>query len=388
MLKTRFGAEKLENLILNDDTTLHGGTLNCKRGEVNCARYVAQGGRSPSTIGIIRTMKSVFNRGLRRDLAAIAAGALAWACHGHVRSCAAEHSPTERPASESALVVAAEPILLKQTSVPVGSVLIAEVSPARSVGTSMTVRSLRGQSFEVPPIKVVSLRVHDTAADSGGRQGAAADKEIPPLIRRQPQVVQDAWRQIAAAIDENQGLSRPRPEPLFARAELWMMVGNYDAALRDLLVAMRIASDTGAAPRVYDAVFNRLRDVLERYDSTPVPPEDGEPSRHYGHGMHSFWKGHYVEAHKAFSNAISLAPGNPLYWYMRAVTHRRLGNEEAAQHDALLGASAERKACLRRDSASLDINRELRRLQGNDRIWLETQRRGDPSRRTMSGLQR
>jgi tetratricopeptide (TPR) repeat protein len=167
-----------------------------------------------------------------------------------------------------------------------------------------------------------------------------------------------------------------------------MMVGNYDAALRDLLVAMQIASDTGAAPRVYDAVFNRLREVLERYDTTPVPPEDGEPSRHYGHGMHSFWEGHYVEAEKAFADAISLAPGNPLYWYMRAVTHRRLGNEEAAMHDALLGASAERKACLRRDGASLDINRELRRLQGNDRIWLENQRRGDPSRRTMSGLQR
>ncbi len=334
-------------------------------------------------------MKIVLNRGLRGDLAAIAAGAFVWACLGHELSCAAEHTPTERPAAESTLVVATEPILFKQMSVPVGSVLIAEVSPPRLIGTSMTVRSLRGQSFEVPPVKVVSLRVRDAAAaDAGGRQDTAADDEIPPLIRRQPQVVHDAWRQIAAAIVENQGLTRPRPEPLFARAELWMMVGNYDAALRDLLLAMRIASDTGVAPRVYDAVFNRLREVLERYDTTPVPPEDGEPSRHYGHGMHCFWQGHYVEAQKAFSNAISLAPGNPLYWYMRAVTHRRLGSEERAQHDALLGASAERKACLRRDSASLDINRELRRLQGNDRIWLENQRRGDPSRRTMSGLQR
>jgi tetratricopeptide (TPR) repeat protein len=252
----------------------------------------------------------------------------------------------------------------------------------------VTVRSLRGQSFEVPQIKVVSLRPVGPAAEVGRRQDTSFDDEIPPLIRRQPQVVHDAWRQIAAAVAENQRLTRPRPEPLFARAELWMMVGNYDAALRDLLVAMQIASDTGAAPRVYDAVFSRLREVLERYDTTPVPPEDGEPSRHYGHGMHSFWEGQYVEAEKAFADAISLAPGNPLYWYMRAVTHRRLGNEEAAMHDALLGASAERKACLRRDGASLDINRELRRLQGNDRIWLESQRRGDPSRRTMSGLQR
>jgi tetratricopeptide (TPR) repeat protein len=287
----------------------------------------------------------------------------------------------------SSLLVAAEPIFLDQMSVAVGSVLIAEMTPVRSAEASVTVRSLRGQSFEVPQIKVVSLRPAGPA-DVGHRQDTSFDDEIPPLIRRQPQVVHDAWRQIAVAVAENQRLTRPRPEPLFARAELWMMVGNYDAALRDLLVAMQIASDTGAAPRVYDAVFNRLREVLERYDTTPVPPEDGEPSRHYGHGMHSFWEGHYVEAEKAFADAISLAPGNPLYWYMRAVTHRRLGNEEAAMHDALLGASAERKACLRRDGASLDINRELRRLQGNDRIWLENQRRGDPSRRTMSGLQR
>lgn len=329
-------------------------------------------------------MNSVFGRGLRGNLTAIAAAGLVWVYDGLERTVAGE--PT--PPAVSSLVVAAEPILLDQMSVAVGSVLIAERTPARSSEASVTVRSLRGQSFEVPQIKVVSLRPVGPAAEVGRRQDTSFDDEIPPLIRRQPQVVHDAWRQIAAAVAENQRLTRPRPEPLFARAELWMMVGNYDAALRDLLVAMQIASDTGAAPRVYDAVFSRLREVLERYDTTPVPPEDGEPSRHYGHGMHSFWEGQYVEAEKAFADAISLAPGNPLYWYMRAVTHRRLGNEEAAMHDALLGASAERKACLRRDGASLDINRELRRLQGNDRIWLESQRRGDPSRRTMSGLQR
>jgi len=329
-------------------------------------------------------MNSVFDRGLLGNLTAIAAAGLVWVYDGLERTVAGE--PT--PLAVSSLVVAAEPILLDQMSVAVGSILIAEMTPVRSAEASVTVRSLRGQSFEVPQIKVVSLRPVGPAAEVGRRQDTSFDDEIPPLIRRQPQVVHDAWRQIAAAVAENQRLTRPRPEPLFARAELWMMVGNYDAALRDLLVAMQIASDTGAAPRVYDAVFRRLREVLERYDTTPVPPEDGEPSRHYGHGMHSFWEGQYVEAEKAFADAISLAPGNPLYWYMRAVTHRRLGNEEAAMHDALLGASAERKACLRRDGASLDINRELRRLQGNDRIWLESQRRGDPSRRTMSGLQR
>ncbi len=334
------------------------------------------------------TMRSVCIGGLQVDLAVIAAIALFSAAQGHSRSWARDGFVPARPADHAALVVAAEPITVDRIRVAAGCVLIADATKSLSGKDSVHVQSLEGQSLEVPRVKVVSLQASRPAAALDRGVGAAADDEVPPLIRRQPQVVQDAWRQISAAIVENERLPRPRPEPLFARAELWMMVGNYDAALRDLLVAMRVASDTGVSPRVYDAVFNRLRDVLERYDVTPVPPEDGEPSRHYGHGMHSFWAGRYVEAEKAFANAISLAPDNPLYWYMRAVTRRRLGSEDAARHDALLGVAAERKACLRRDGASLDINRELRRLQGSDRIWLENHRRGDPVRRTMSGMQR
>ena len=333
-------------------------------------------------------MRSVCIWGQRIDLAAIAALAVFSAAQGHSRSWASDELAPARPAGHAALVVTAEPITLNRIRVAAGCVLIADAAESHSGKDFVHVQSLAGQSLEVPRVKVVSLQASRPAAGLDRGAGAATDDEVPPLIHRQPQVVQDAWRQIAAAIIENERLPRPRPEPLFARAELWMMVGNYDAALRDLLVAMRVASDNGVSPRVYDAVFNRLRDVLERYDVTPVPPEDGEPSRHYGHGMHSFWAGRYVEAEKAFANAISLAPNNPLYWYMRAVTRRRLGSEDASRHDALLGVAAERKACLRRDGASLDINRELKRLQGSDRIWLEDHRSGDPSRRTMSGMQK
>ena len=343
-------------------------------------------GRIIRIFGNSVTMQAGRKRSRRVGLAAIGAGVLAWSIFSNQPPRASESASPTRPVEASTLVVAAEPITLDHASVPVGSVLIADNKTGRSAGASLTVRSLRGQSFEVPRVQVVGLRMSGPEAELVGRAGTSADDDIPPLIRRQPRVVHDAWRQIATAVAANQGLSRPRPEPFFARAELWMMVGNYDAALRDLLLAMRIASDTGVAPRVYDAIFQRLREVLERYDATPVLPEDGEPLRHYGHGMHSFWAGRYVEADESFADAISLAPSNPLYWYMRAVTRRRLGNEGAAKHDALLGAAAERKACSRRDGASLDINRGLRRLQGSDRIWLEDYRRGNPSRRTMAGI--
>ena len=333
-------------------------------------------------------MCSVSIWGRQVDVAVITAIALFSVAQGHSRSWARGDLAHARPAGHAVLVVAAEPIALDRIRVAAGCVLIADATESQSGKDSVHVQSLEGQSLEVPRVKVVDLQASRPAAalDRGVR--AAEEDEVPPLIRRQPPVVQDAWRQIAAAIVENERLPRLRPEPLFARAELWMMVGNYDAALRDLLAAMRIASDAGVPPRVYDSVFNRLREVLERYDVTPVPPEDGEPSRHYGHGIHSFWAGRYVEAEKAFANAISLAPNNPLYWYMRSVTRRRLGNEQTANHDALLGVAAERKACLRRDGVSHDINSEFKRLQGSDRIWLENHRRGDPSRRTMSGMQK
>jgi len=211
---------------------------------------------------------------------------------------------------------------------------------------------------------------------------------MPALIRRQPQVVQDAWEQVEAAIIENQKFAQPLPEPYFARSELWIMVGNYDEAMRDLLAAMQAAENRGESLRLYTAVFARLRDALERYDAMPVPPEDGEPSQHYGHGMHTFWAGNYVLAAQDFTNAITLAPNNPLYWYMRAITRRRMGDDKAAKHDVLLGAAAERRMCSRSLESGAEISRQLRRVQGADRLWLEEYRRGNPSRRTMAGSQR
>lgn len=340
------------------------------------------------TVGSICTVTAARERAARMPSVTIITVVLACVFLGHRCSSANEASPSGLSPGSTALVVAAEAFELERTRVAVGSVLIAHDTPTRDGQGSVAVRSLEGRSLHVPRMQLIALRTPSPAAVATARSDALRDDALPPLIRRQPQVVRDAWRQIAVAVAENERLPRPRPEPLFARAEVWMMVGNYDAALRDLLLAMRIADEADVTPRIYDAIFRRLREALERYDVTPVPPEDGEPSRHYGHGMHSFWAGCYEDAEKSFTNAISLAPGNPLYWYMRALTRRRVGNEEAAKHDALLGTAAERRACYERGNVSADINRELRRLQGSDRIWLEDRRRGDPAGRTISAMGR
>jgi hypothetical protein len=302
------------------------------------------------------------------------------------RARAAERARPALSIGEPALVVAAEAINLRGVKLPVGTVLIANNTMGQSGAVVLSVHSLHGQSLDVSDVKVVTLRDGGGSPRAAAEADANADNSLPLLIRRQPKVVHDAWRQIAATIRDNRLLARPRPEPFFARAELWMMVGNYDEAMRDLLLAMQTVNESGVSPRIYDAIFERLRQVLERYDAMPVPPEDGEPVRHYGCGVHAFWAGRYGEADKDFTNAITLAPKNPVYWYMRAVSRRRLGDDRAATHDALLGVAAERQACARSSIAVSNINRELRRLQGPDRLWLEDHRRGNPSRRTLSGM--
>lgn len=354
-------------------------------------KLAAASAREIDRAGIIGSIHTVTTQRIptfRMPSVAPLAVALAVGVLGQQHTSASEASSSGFSPGSTVLVVAAETLELERTRVVGGSVLIAHDMATRDNPGFVAVQSLEGSSLDVPRLKLIGLQTPSQPAVASPRSDTGRDDALPPLIRRQPQIVRDAWRQIAAAVDENEALPRPRPEPLFARAEVWMMVGNYDAALRDLLLAMRIADEADVTPRIYDAIFGRLREALERYDVTPVPPEDGEPSGHYGQGMHLFWAGCHEEAEKAFTNAISLAPGNPLYWYMRAVTRRRMGDEDAAKHDVLLGTAAERRACSEREYVSADINRELRRLQGSDRIWLEDRRRGDPARRTMSGMSR
>jgi tetratricopeptide (TPR) repeat protein len=327
-------------------------------------------------------MDNANQRGLHIGAAVILACMIGVGPFGPVNACASQVINSGSQCETSPASLAEQSVLLP--AIPSGCVLILECTSAGD-GTAVPESLHQRERFEESRLHLASLR---DAADTTGIVAVQAtrDCELPSLICRQPPIVQEAWRQISSAIEENEVLPTPRPEPLFARAELWMMVGGYDAALRDLLAALRTADNTETSPRVYTAIFERIRDALERYESTPVPPEDGEPARHYGRGVHLFWSGVYSDAEKAFTNALLLAPDNPLYWYMRALTHRKLGKDTAAEHDVLLGVAAETKARQRNPRIPSVTNYQLRRVQGPDRTWLENHRQGNPSRRSMAGF--
>lgn len=215
-------------------------------------------------------------------------------------------------------------------------------------------------------------------------------QSLPELILIQDSpAVQQAWREVSIAISENDALpeSERLPEPYFARAEIWASVKNYSDSLQDYLTAIKYARTSNRDIISYSEYFDRLYDVAEKLQNIPVPAAGAESElhfaaqRHYGQGCSKFFVGDLWEALDRFDSAIQLAPDQPVYWFFRALTHKRLGDEERAQHDALLGASLERQFAPWRRRA---MNGSLTRVQGTMRTWLESYRLGSPTNRLLS----
>ena len=212
---------------------------------------------------------------------------------------------------------------------------------------------------------------------------------LPELILLQDNpAVQQAWREVTDAISENETLPENDrlPEPYFARAEIWASVKNYSDSLQDYLTAIRYARKANRDLLTYSAYFDKLYDVAEKLQNVPVAATGAESDlsfaarRHYSEGYSKYFTGELQHALDRFDSAIRLAPDQPLYWYFRALTHRRLGDGQRAQHDALMGAYFERQfaPCRRRS-----LNHAFVRIQGEARTWLEAYRLGSPSHRLL-----
>lgn len=211
-----------------------------------------------------------------------------------------------------------------------------------------------------------------------GKKLASSDRgDLPALLQMQPDQVKVAWNEIATAIDENQKLPKPLPEPYFVRGEIWTLVGNHDQALRDYLTATQLAIDSEVELATYSSYFLRLHEALKHFDSEPKSPfEGGNPHflalDHYSQGFSAFWRGDMPKALREFDDAIQLNPKDPIYWYYRALAHRQSGDGRRAQHDALIGAALERERLT-------DCDAGLSRVQGHNRSWLQGMRRGGRS---------
>lgn len=249
----------------------------------------------------------------------------------------------------------------------------------------------------VTPFSVVAVDLVARAASFRDSKGLKADS-LPELIRLQgnPEVKQ-AWQDIESAINENEKLEeRERlPEPYFARAVTWASVHNYSASLQDYLTALKYARHSDTDIMSYSAYFERLYSVIDRFQKVPAPPlgKGGNYMRiateHYAKGYHAFWDGDYSLALQRFDNAIQLHPDKSLYWYYRALTFKRMGDDQRAQCDVLFGAYLE-KHSERKFQYRCELARGLSRVQGTLRTWLESYRLGDPSHRllkaTMEGI--
>jgi len=239
----------------------------------------------------------------------------------------------------------------------------------------------------------LDIRIEELKATAislrSGHSGSPSNQTFPELIAIQPnRSIQQAWRDIAAAISDNDVLPENErlPEPYFARAEIWASVNNYSDSLQDYLTAIKYARTSNRDIISYSEYFDRLYEVVEKFQNMPAPATGAESEmhfaaqRHYGEGCSKFFAGDLWEALKRFDSAIQLAPDQAVYWYFRALTHKRLGDEERAQHDALLGASFERQLTPSRRRA---INGSLTRVQGTMRAWLESYRLGSPTHRLL-----
>jgi hypothetical protein len=215
------------------------------------------------------------------------------------------------------------------------------------------------------------VRQADVAAipQPGPRPGG-----LPPLIARQPVAIQRSWLSIEAAIRENAQLRPPLPQPYLARAELWAMVSNYDAAIDDLLTAAQLARRRGATTADQVELLKRLEVLLARHAATPRPLYRGDARSHFQAGYDAYHEGWLSEALTQFATAVQYDPEDMVLWYYKALTNKRMLNEPEAERDIAMAVYLER-----RNHATLGDphwTRLFTRVQGPLRNWMEAYRSG------------
>ncbi|GHT18124.1 hypothetical protein FACS1894189_5460 [Planctomycetales bacterium] len=213
------------------------------------------------------------------------------------------------------------------------------------------------------------------------------DFTIPEIIKLQGKPeVRKAWLEIQSAFEENQKLATDKrlPEPYFARATVLYSLGNYAEALSDYLSGLDSLKNQNdkSAYTLYDQYFDDIRNTITESLTQPKSAIDLGPEKqrrtqyHYSNGYSNFWNGNYERALQHFDNAIQIDWRRPSYWYYRGLTYRRLGDERKALFNFMFGSHLETLSDYR---TRQEVSWQLSRLQGNERLFLEEIRNGDPS---------
>ena len=214
------------------------------------------------------------------------------------------------------------------------------------------------------------------ATPAGRLENRSSESHQEPYL---PPTEAQSWREIQEAIRDGEKLKQRDPEPYYSRAEMWSKrLENQEEALLDTLrgVDALMQSDEWNNPDAKDRAFRQLRDTAWRSLDRPKSVYPGAARAHYGSGHSALGANDFQTAVDHFTRAIQLDANTPEFYYFRAIALKNLGNESEAAFDAQRGAQLE---STRTDSYRADIARELRRVQGKQRLWLEAHRRGRPT---------
>jgi tetratricopeptide (TPR) repeat protein len=204
--------------------------------------------------------------------------------------------------------------------------------------------------------------------------------------------------------DEN----KRSPEPYFTRARFYTQNGEYANAMTNYLEGLRYVQNSfpsGYQYVPYEKYFKEIEDSVEKALVVPCSVtrlgrhEIDTAGRHFSQGYTHFWECKFTQALNDFNNAISIRGNVPIYWYYRGLTYWKLCNKKKATYNFLMAskmeknvveteiAKAEKQAKQQGDKIrwekkyplQVDVSEYLSRLQGNDRLFLEKIRWGDPS---------
>jgi len=214
------------------------------------------------------------------------------------------------------------------------------------------------------------------ATPSDNRGNRRSEPQQEPYL---PPTEAQSWREVQGAIRDGEKLKHRDPEPYYSRAEIWSKrLENQEEALLDTLrgIDALMESDEWNDPDAKDRAFRQLRDAAWRSLDRPKSVYSGAARSHYGNGLSSLGVGDFQTAADHFTRAIQLDANTPVFYYFRALALRNIGDESEAAIDAQRGARLE---SMRSDFYRSDISRELQNVQGEQRLWLESHRRGRPT---------
>ena len=193
--------------------------------------------------------------------------------------------------------------------------------------------------------------------------------DIPYLIARQPEAVQEAWQTIDELIQENASLEQPLPDPLFARADLWAAAGNHEDALEDYLEATKLLFAT--RPNLIDQsrALNQLREALDRLSKHPRTEFPYEASDAFWLGVSAFSQNRMEAAAEFFAEATRLKPSDPVYRAYRGVTLKRLGKKSDAGRQLAVAQSILHGPNYPPHGLR-EFHQRLEKIQGAERRWI------------------